>query len=189
MAGLQKILDIHNIKLSEYDVFVETGLYDGENISSLFTKGYFNDIDTAYSIELNASFIEKAYKKFPFLKESNVQLLNADSGSILNTITSSNQEKRILFWLDAHYSGGDTSKSDHYGECPIIAEVESIKNLKKKPTIIIDDLGCFLYNTPFYYNNWPRIEEIIEMANKYFEFEVFISDRDEKNQLHYCILY
>jgi hypothetical protein len=114
--------------------------------------------------------------------------LNADSCSILNTITSSNSEKRILFWLDAHYSGGDTSKSDHYGECPIITEVESIKNLKEKPTIIIDDLGCFLYNTPFYYNNWPRIEEIIEMSNKYFEFEVFISDRDEKNQLHYCIL-
>lgn len=189
MAGLQKILDVHNIKLSEYDIFVETGLYDGENISALFTKGYLKDIDTAYSIELNGDFIDEAYKKFPFLKESNVQLINADSGSILNTITSRNNKKKIFFWLDAHYSGGDTSKSDEYGECPIIAEVESIKNLEKKPTIIIDDLGCFLCNTTFYYNNWPKIEEIIDIANKYFEFKVFMSDRDEKNQLHYCILF
>lgn len=189
MAGLQKILDIHNINLCEYDTFIETGLLDGENIASLYTKGHLKDIDIAYSIELDSSFIDKAYENFPFLKDSKIKLINGDSGLVLNTITKNHEDKRILFWLDAHYSGGNTSKSDEYGECPIIAEMESIKNLKKKPTIIIDDLGCFQYGTPFYYNNWPRIEEIIKIAKKYFEFELFISDRDEKNQLHYCILF
>ncbi len=188
MAGLQKILDLHNIKISDYDLFIETGLYDGENISSLYSKGYLKNIDMAYSIELNVDFINKAYNNFPFLKESNVKLINADSGLALNDITRNNIDKKILFWLDAHYSGGNTSKSSKYGECPIISEMNSIKNLKIKPTIIIDDLGCFLHNTPFYYNNWPKIEEIFHIAEKYFDFEIFMSDRDEKNQLHYCLM-
>lgn len=188
MAGLQKILEKHNIKTSDYDVFIETGLFDGKNISSMYRSGLFEELEVAYSIELNNDFVKKSYQDFPFLEKSNVKLLNGDSGFLLNELLKENYNKRVLIWLDAHYSGGNTSISSDFGECPIIHELESIRHLKNKPTIIIDDLGCFIKNTPHYYNEWPELKDIINIANKYYKFEVFISDRDEKNQLHYCIL-
>ena len=188
MAGLQKIIHKHGIKISEYDIFVETGLYQGENISSMYINGHFDNIENVYSIELNKNYIDNAYINFEFLKESNVKLLHGDSGIILGDILGKNNDKKFILWLDAHYSGGDTSKSEFSGECPILSEIESIKYLKNKPTIIIDDLGCFMDNTIYYYKGWPRIEEIISIAKKYFDFDVFMSDRDEENQLHYCIL-
>lgn len=188
MAGLQKILEKNNIKISEYDVFIETGLYDGKNISSMYINGYFDNIENAYSIELSKEYVDNAYKNFKFLKESNVSLLHGDSGIVLGEILIKNNDKKVIIWLDAHYSGSNTSKSDIFGDCPIIAEIESIKYLKNKPTIIIDDLGCFMDNTIYYYNGWPKLEEIISSAKVHFDFDIFISTRDEENQLHYCIL-
>lgn len=188
MAGLQKILKINNINIDDYDLFIETGLYDGTNIASMYTNGLLKNVDIAYSIELNEKFIDNAYLKFPFLKNSNINLLHGDSGLLLEDIFKKNNSKKILVWLDAHYSAGDTAKSGKFGECPIIAEIESLKHLKIKPTIIIDDVGCFMSEKPYYYDGWPKIENIISIAKKYFDFDIFFSERDEKNLLHYAIL-
>ncbi len=188
MAGLKKILQLQNIDINNYDVFIETGLYDASNIASMFSEGYFSSIEKVYSVELNKDFVDKAFLNYPFLKNKKINLIHGDSGIALDNILKENSDKKVLLWLDAHYSGGPTAKSDSFGECPIIAEINSIKHLKNKPTIIIDDLGCFMYNTPFYYNGWPKIEEVVNLAKKHFDFEVFISDRDEINQLHYGIL-
>lgn len=188
MAGLNQILEIHQIKTSDYDLFIETGLFDASNISSMYNLGLFKDLECAYSIELNKEFVDKAYSNYPFLKDSNVKLLHGDSGFLLDEILKNNSDKKVLLWLDAHYSSGNTAKSSDFGECPILSEIESIKNLKNKPTIIIDDLGCFMSNTPHYYNGWPKIEQVVEAAKKYFNFEFFLSERDEKNKLHYGIL-
>lgn len=188
MAGIQKILGIHGIKTEEYDIFVETGLYDGRNISSMFSSGYFNSIEKAYSIELNSNYIDLAYSNFPQLRGSNVALLHGDSGILLENILEENNEKKIILWLDAHYSGAETSKSEKFGECPILSELKSIRKLKNKPMVIIDDFGCFLPETPYYYEGWPSAEEIFTAAKESFDFDIFISDRDESNQLHYCIL-
>ncbi|GIV44040.1 MAG: hypothetical protein KatS3mg035_1163 [Bacteroidia bacterium] len=173
MAGLLKILDIHKIKTDDYDIFIETGLFDGNNISTMFKNGCFKNLECAYSVELNKDYVDKAYANFPFLLNSNVKLLHGDSGFVLEDILSKNQDKKILLWLDAHYSSGNTAKSDTFGECPIIAEINSIKHLKNKPTIIIDDLGCFMQNTPFYYNGWPKIDQVIEIAKNILILKFF----------------
>lgn len=188
MAGLRKILDKHNIILKNYDIFIETGLFDGENLSSLFLNGYFDGVESVYSIELNFQFIENVKNKYPHLINDKIKIVQGDSGFLLNDILKKNSPKKILLWLDAHYSSGDTSKSQHFGECPIFGEIEAINNLKIKPTIIIDDLGCFMNKTEFYYDGWPDLETILQECQKIFDFEVFISERDVSNGLHYCIL-
>jgi hypothetical protein len=188
MAGLKKILQLQNIDINNYDVFIETGLYDASNIASMFSEGYFSNIEKAYSIELNKDFVDKAFLNYPFLKNEKINLVHGDSGIALDNILKENSDKKVLLWLDAHYSGGPTAKSENYGECPLIGEIEAIKNLKNKPTIIIDDLGCLLKDTPYYYNGWPTAHDVINLSKKYFEFDVFLSERDESQFLHYAVL-
>lgn len=188
MAGLQKILKIHNIEMKNFDIFVETGLYDAKNFSSLFYNNFFSNIKKAYSVELNKQFVDDAYKNFPFLKNEKIEILHGDSGFMLEDIFKKNKDKKFIIWLDAHYSGGATSISTDFGECPLLKEIESIKFLEKKPTIIIDDLGCFLKGTLNYYNDYPSFDEVLTLSKKYFDFHCFLSERDEKNMLHYAIL-
>lgn len=189
MAGLKKILSKHNIDIKEYDIFIETGLYDGETFISMFNEGMFSSLEKAYSIELAEQFINSAYAKCPALRNSNSEILHGDSGLMLKEVLEKNKDKRILMWLDSHYSGGPTAISQEFGECPIEAEIDSISILGKKPTIIIDDLGAFQNGTPYYLPGWPYLDSLIEKAKNHFDFEVFISERDEPNMLHYSIFY
>jgi len=188
MAGLTKILDIHNIRIEDHDIFVETGLYMGDTFIGLFDSGVFQKIEKGYSVELSKDFVDRALAKRPAIEGSNAQIVHGDSGSALSKITKDHSDKRILFWLDSHYSGGPTAKSEEFGECPIMGEIKSLENLSQKPTIIIDDLGAFQKGTQYYLNGWPTLDEVIEESKKYFNFDVFIGERDDSNKLHYAIL-
>jgi hypothetical protein len=48
-----------------------------------------------------------------------------------------------LFWLDGHYSGGDTAQGDL--NCPVWGELEAIfaPEMKQPFVVLIDDARCF----------------------------------------------
>jgi hypothetical protein len=47
-----------------------------------------------------------------------------------------------LFWLDGHYSGGDTAQGDL--NCPVWGELEAIFGGMTQPfVVLIDDARCF----------------------------------------------
>ncbi len=114
---------------------VETGTYLGDMIFA--TKNVFDRID---SIELNKTFQENAiarFKDFPHIK-----IWQGDSPEILPLILKETSSP-ILFWLDAHYSGGETAKSDK-GETPIEKELEVVFGAwNPKSIIMIDDARLF----------------------------------------------
>jgi DREV methyltransferase len=132
----------------KYDlkVLVETGTYYGDMIEAM--KNVFDKI---YSIELSQELFERAKKRFKNQKQ--VELIQGDSGielkSLMNKI-----DRPTLFWLDGHYSAGETAKGDK--ETPIFEELQHIFDTPDLGhVIIIDDARSFGL-----YRDYPTIEQL-----------------------------
>jgi hypothetical protein len=144
------------------EVFIETGTYTGHMVLSMLDK-----FQKVYSIELDKVLYQKAVTKFHSYKH--VQILQGESDKILKKLLP-NVETSCLFWLDAHYSGGQTAKADI--ETPIMRELEHILNhpLAEKFILLIDDARCFDGT-----NDYPSIETIKKLILQRFpdwHFEV-----------------
>lgn len=113
-------------------VFIETGTYKGDGVQMALDAGF----KTIISIELSYLLYEKCQKRFKGVK--NVHLVNADSEEILPKLLKTFRQP-ITFWLDGHYSGGDTVKGRQ--NTPLLQELDAIaKHPIKTHTIMIDDL-------------------------------------------------
>ena len=151
----------HVMKL---DVFVEGGTYKGGTAKSMGKK--FRKIFT----------IEKSDIMFEIAKENlkdtnNITLLKGDTREHLDSIIANNEN--ILFWLDAHWSGGDT-----YGEkdeCPLIEELDIIFKYNKNYVILIDDARLFLAPPPYphNFNNWQSLTDIMKAIPESWELIEF----------------
>tara|TARA_B110000196_G_scaffold299839_1_gene292760 strand:- start:857 stop:1525 length:669 start_codon:yes stop_codon:yes gene_type:complete len=151
----------HIMKL---DVFVEGGTYKGGTAKSMGEK--FRKIFT----------IEKSDIMFEIAKENlkdtnNITLLKGDTREHLDSIIANNEN--ILFWLDAHWSGGDT-----YGEkdeCPLIEELDIIFKYNKNYVILIDDARLFLAPPPYphNFNNWQSLTDIMKAIPESWELIEF----------------
>jgi len=147
----QKIIAI--AKNNNLKNIIETGTYLGDMIEA--TKKIFTKID---SIELNQELYQEAVKRFR--KEPHIKIWNGDSYLILAEIIK-DAKQPTLFWLDAHYSGGITAKSE-FGDTPINKELEVIfSNWQKDSVILIDDSRLFIGT-----NNYPTLENLSEYIKK-----------------------
>lgn len=118
----------------KYNIFIETGTFRGHTIEALK-----NDFKTLYTIELSQQLYEDAVKKFA--PDEKVKLFQGNSSDVLPQIMETIDEPAI-FWLDGHYSGGDTAKADL--NTPIFKELECIFNAKYFPhVLLIDDARDF----------------------------------------------
>jgi len=133
-----------------YKVLVETGTYWGEMIDA--QKSFFKKL---YSIELSEDLHKRASDRFK--NDSNIKLLQGDSGVVLPQIIKELDEPAI-FWLDAHYSSGVTAKGNL--DCPIFAELDAIFAKNQNHVLLIDDARDFIGK-----NDYPTIDEL----KKYFE--------------------
>lgn len=131
---------------------VESGTYQGDTALSL-SKSFC----TVYTIEKSEMMFEAAKKKLSSI--ANIHQLQGDTREHLSRIVAENDN--ILFWIDAHWSGGDT-----YGEqdeCPLLEELSIVFNSSLKNfAILVDDARLFLAPPPLPHNlhNWPTIREI-----------------------------
>lgn len=118
---------------TKYDCFIETGTLDGATTFSL--EPCFNKL---YTIE----FSEKHYNNTKNRYNGNkINFILGDSAivfeSLLPTITD-----KCIFFLDGHWSGGDTGHSSK--DCPLDEEITHINNLfTNDAIIIIDDFRLF----------------------------------------------
>lgn len=113
-------------------IFIETGSCYGDGINQAIDAGF----EKIYSIELSELLYHHCCKIF--YDNENVILLHGDSSVILSEILSKINEP-VTFWLDAHYSGGETVLGDKIS--PLLEELEAIgKHNIKIHTILIDDL-------------------------------------------------
>lgn len=134
----------HDIK-----TLIETGTAGGRMITA--TKNHFSKI---FSIELNDVFYENATAKFA--KYDHIDIVHGDSGEKMIEILPTINDP-ILFWLDAHYSGGGTSRGPL--DTPIMKELQTILSRGNKcDVILIDDARCFNGT-----EDYPTIEQVKEL--------------------------
>lgn len=127
-------------------ILVETGTYYGDMVEAMR-----HDFDRVYSIELSAELFERAKRRFK--KARNVELVRGDSGIELGAIVQ-RLEQPALFWLDGHYSGGETAKGRD--ETPIYAELEHVLTGSDSGHVVIIDDARLFGTDPAY----PTIEEL-----------------------------
>jgi hypothetical protein len=114
-------------------IFVETGCYRGEGIQDYLSTNYFNEI---HSLELSEEWYN--FCKDKFKHEHKVKLHLGDSATLLETLDLPNEP--ILFYLDAHFSGGTTAGENIDGGCPLLRELDIIcKRRKVKGDIVVVD--------------------------------------------------
>lgn len=132
---LNLIINKLNTSIEDFPCFVETGTWFGDTtwtMVDLFKK--------IYTIEFSQSIYEDAKNRFKNI--NNVNCLNGDSSKVLPNLLEDINEN-IIFWLDGHYSMGNTGLSDK--SCPLLEECEAIDNKFKgaKSIIMIDDTRQF----------------------------------------------
>lgn len=129
----QKVLSRYAFRY-QLSTLVETGTYLGDMIFCMRKRFH-----TIISIELSRELCERAQQRmrdFP-----NISVIHGDSSQVLPKVL---EDLRVpsLFWLDGHYSAGNTALGEL--ETPVSAEVDAILNHPVKGhVILIDDARNF----------------------------------------------
>jgi hypothetical protein len=119
---------------SRYRRFVETGTYYGQTTGIIARLGV-----TVDSIELSPELHAKAADMFA--SDPNVRLHQGDSTQVLPLILGSLCEPAV-FWLDGHYSAGDTAHGDKV--TPIEEELLALRDHSVRTHIVlVDDMRGF----------------------------------------------
>lgn len=145
-------------------VLVETGTYCGDMV-----KATRNKFEKIFSVELDKTYYEQAKRKFA--KFAHILIIQGDSGEILPRILGEISQP-CLFWLDAHYSGGNTAKGDI--ETPIMRELQLIfDHAHGEQVILIDDAREFVGK-----NDYPTLEKLRTFVLKRHHDWVFEVEND-----------
>lgn len=138
-------------------IWIETGTYYGDTTAFLLRQSRM-----VYSIEPEPQLFERARERF--IGDDHVEIINGVSEVVLPEILP-NVAGNVSFWLDGHYSAGETYQGAQ--DCPVEDELNEIsKHMHRfdRFSILIDDVRCFLpENTR--YPSYPDITEIVNWAN------------------------
>lgn len=136
----------HNVR-----VLVETGTYLGEMARKC--SKHFKQI---WTIELSETLATEAARRLA--KHRNVRVLCGASSALLPQILAGIREP-VVFWLDAHYSGGVTAKGAT--DCPLEHELEIIaEHVRHDHVILIDDVRLMGSG------DYPALERVCELARR-----------------------
>lgn len=156
---------VNYLKNDTHRVFIETGSLHGDGIQLAIRSGYKQIV----SIELSPKYYQISFDRF--LYNPHVKVIHGDSTYVLPKVLEHIDEE-VIFWLDGHYSGGDTGLGEV--NSPLMFELDAIKNHHiKTHTILIDDLRCWT-NPVGEFDKWK------EESNK-FNTEIIIQKIKEIN--------
>ncbi|BAN69810.1 O-methyltransferase [endosymbiont of unidentified scaly snail isolate Monju] len=142
-------------------VFVETGTYRGKMVFAM--RPYFGRI---VSIELAEELAQRAQTLFSTCPE--VTIVQGDSAERLVEVLADLDEP-ALFWLDGHYSGGETGHGRK--STPILEELEAIYGHDVADHVIaIDDALCFGKERD--YPSLDELEQFVVASGKGRHLEV-----------------
>lgn len=129
--------------------FVETGTFRGD--TAHWASGHFEEVCT---IELSPEYHAAALRRFADNKR--VRPLAGNSPEVLAALMPTIVGPAI-FWLDAHWSGMDTSGRGK--ECPLLEELEAINASPEDHVVLVDDarLFCAPPPKPHFADSWPDL--------------------------------
>ena len=130
---IKQRLVLDSAKRNGVNILVETGTLHGDMVQAM--KHHFRKI---YSIEISHELAEKAQTLFK--NDHNVEIIENDSAIALKTLVPQLHEPAV-FWLDGHYSGGNTGRGGT--DTPIMQELATILSSQVPHVVLIDDARCF----------------------------------------------
>lgn len=151
--------------------FVETGTFKGD--TAAWAGGHFARV---FTVELSADYHAAAVKRFA--GSESVKPLKGNSAQVLAELMG-RIEGPGIFWLDAHWSGLDTSGRE--AECPLIEEVALINASPAEHVVMVDDarLFCAPPPAPHRAEDWPDLLATVQV----------LSDRGRRHViLHHDVL-
>lgn len=126
-------LDLLQDDYTKYNCFIETGTLNGDTIFSL--EPYF---DKLYTVEFSEKYYNNTKNKY---NGNKINFILGDSSIVFENLLPNITDK-CIFFLDGHWSGGDTGQSTK--DCPLDEEITHINNLFTNDAIIIvDDFRLF----------------------------------------------
>ena len=135
-------------------IFVETGTYQGHT-----TRWAAKEFEEVYTIEAQKEIWENVQPTFE--KHKNIKSILGNSGPELQKLVPSLPPS--MFFLDAHWSGGQTAGAN--SECPLLSELAVIMPWFQKHVILIDDARLFLRppRPPHITTEWPSLDDIFRV--------------------------
>lgn len=147
--------------------FVETGFYMGETVTNALNSKLFEKI---YSIELSPVYFKRGVEIYR--SRPSVELIEGDSTDVFpNVLSTLNlNTQRAMFWLDAHYSAGNTSRGKKIS--PIVEELLAlVQHPIKNNTIFIDDMRYMTNAEGFHGVTVKELEALIKSINRDYEID------------------
>lgn len=142
-------------------ILIETGTWHGDGVQAALDAGF----EHVHSIELSPSLYRQARQRF--MSDARVDIYLGLSTGWLPMILD-HVHTPVTFWLDAHYSAGDTARGPEMtpllGELDIIAEHEI-----KEHTILIDDVR--LFGTDFADVQLADVEQALTRINPAYRIQ------------------
>ena len=172
-------------KLSGYkkgSIFVETGTFLGQGCVEAIKAG-FDEVYTIEILEENYKKAERNFEKKLSLDDRNkIHMHLGDSAELLGEILNGIKEPCTI-WLDAHgnseskgwrvpdgneyASVGEVCRHGSSGRIPLEEELKSIES--KDHTILIDDVGGYLFNKNNISKNW--LEGMVSKINPDYQID------------------
>ena len=140
------------------NTFVETGTYYGD--TAIWAARYFRKV---YTVEASPKYYQISRQSLR--QYANIDCRHGVSPGVLHEIIRE-LEGSACFWLDAHWSSGDTAGSG--SECPVLGEIEAITSSVFEHFVLIDDARYFLSPAPppHHADHWPSISAVIEALDR-----------------------
>lgn len=148
-------------------IFIETGTYKAQ--TSVWASKRF---DMVYTVEASKKLYNEAVEQYGNIK--NIKFMCGISKESLREIINE-IDTQAVFWLDAHWSGGETFGVDN--ECPLRDELDLITKTGTKHYILIDDARLFMCPppTPHHIDAWPDISLIVTCLDRE-GYKIFIHE-------------
>jgi len=147
------LLDWATDSLGSGSVAVESGTYRGDSAELL--SQHFQSVTT---IERSDLYARRAQQRFR--DRSDVTVMHGSSAELMERAMPP-RDTPALFWLDAHYSGGQTAGADFV--CPALEELTAIiaGRASGNTIVLVDDARSFLPG-----DDWPSIGQICQLLDK-----------------------